>query len=89
MGKRLYKVREGKMIAGVCLGLSEYFGIDVSIVRIVVAVLSLFYFAGLVMYIVAAIVLPWKEDIYPSDNNFKDNSFSERRKEDDDYIDIE
>ncbi|MEJ8751622.1 PspC domain-containing protein [Lagierella sp. ICN-221743] len=88
MKKKLYKVREGKMVSGVCLGLSEYFDIDVSIVRIITAVLGLCYFAGLVMYIVAAIVLPWKEDIYPEDNNIKDNSYSQR-KEDDDYIDID
>lgn len=88
MKKKLYKAREGKMLAGVCQGLSEYFDIDVSIVRIIMAVLGLCYFAGLVMYIIAAIVLPWKEDIYPQDTNIRDNSYSQR-KEDDDYIDIE
>ncbi|MDO5017921.1 MAG: PspC domain-containing protein [Lagierella massiliensis] len=88
MQKKLYKVREGRMIQGVCLGLSEYFGVDVSIVRIITAVFGLFYFTGVVAYIVAAIVLPWKEDIYPSDKNFKDNSYKENGF-DDDYIDIE
>ncbi|WP_300410860.1 PspC domain-containing protein [Lagierella sp.] len=89
MDKRLYKVREGKMVAGVCLGLSEYFDIDVSIVRLATALLSLFYFTGLVMYIIAAIILPWKEDIYGEKDNFKDNSFSQRQKEEDEDITIE
>lgn len=88
MKKKLYKVRDGKMVSGVCLGLSEYFDVDVSIVRIITAVLGLCYFAGVVMYIVAAIVLPWKEDIYPQDTNIRDNSYSQNRN-DDDYIDIE
>ena len=37
--KRLYRVNEDKVILGVCSGLSEYFSIDVNIVRIATVVL--------------------------------------------------
>lgn len=61
--KRLYKVRNGKMICGVCLGLAEYFDLDPSIVRIGTVVLSCFVGTGILAYIVAAIILPEKEDL--------------------------
>lgn len=34
MAKPLYKIREGRIISGVCAGLAEYFNIDVNLVRI-------------------------------------------------------
>ena len=37
--RRLYRIRDGKMIAGVCKGLAAYFDIDATIVRIVFAAL--------------------------------------------------
>ena len=72
-GKKLYKVREGKVLAGVCQGLAEYLDMDVSIVRILTVVLALCYSVGLVAYIAAALILPWKEDLYPRDDfDFQD-----------------
>lgn len=72
-GKKLYKVREGKVLAGVCQGLAEYLNMDVSIVRILTVVLALCYSVGLVAYIAAALILPWKEDLYPRDDfDFQD-----------------
>ena len=68
-GKKLYKVREGKVLAGVCQGLAEYLDMDVSIVRILTVVLALCYSVGLVAYIAAALILPWKEDLYPQENS--------------------
>ena len=41
--KRLYRVEQGKILAGVCGGVAEYFNIDPSIVRIIWAAL---FFAG-------------------------------------------
>src|SRR4051812_5906161 len=32
--RRLYRIREGKQIEGVCTGLAAYFGMDVTIVRV-------------------------------------------------------
>jgi phage shock protein PspC (stress-responsive transcriptional regulator) len=39
--KRLYQIREGAIISGVCTGLAAYFNIDVTIVRIVFVLLAL------------------------------------------------
>lgn len=39
--KRIYKIENGKKIAGVCGGVAEYFDIDPVIVRVLWAVLSL------------------------------------------------
>jgi phage shock protein PspC (stress-responsive transcriptional regulator) len=57
--KRLYLVREGEMIAGVCNGLAAYFGVDPTIVRLVFVVL-LFLSGGLVAiaYLVLMFVVP-------------------------------
>ncbi|MCI6561760.1 MAG: PspC domain-containing protein [Ruminococcus sp.] len=58
--KRLYKNTQEKMICGVCKGLSEYFDIDVSIVRLLFVILALASGVGLILYIAAAIILPDK-----------------------------
>ena len=34
-GKQLYRSREGRLVAGVCAGLGDYFGIDATIVRLI------------------------------------------------------
>lgn len=49
------------MIAGVCYGLAEYFGIDVTILRFIWVIAVLFYGVGLVPYIILAIIMPNKE----------------------------
>lgn len=49
--KRLYRVNEGKILCGVCMGLSEYFEIDVTIVRLIWVFISLVYGSGLLLYI--------------------------------------
>ena len=60
--KKLYRVEEGKMIAGVCKGIAEYFNIDVTLVRLIWGIGSIFVGAGLLAYIIALIVMPKKED---------------------------
>ena len=57
--KQLIRPREGRMVAGVCAGIGEYFGIDANIVRLVFAVLTIFSVgAGALVYLIAWIVLP-------------------------------
>jgi len=57
--KRLYLVKEGEMIAGVCNGLAAYFGVDPTLVRLVFVVL-LFLSGGLlaIAYLVLMFVVP-------------------------------
>ena len=60
--KRLYQIREGAMISGVCNGIAAYLDIDVTIVRIVfvlLAVLTKGFF--LLVYAVMMFVIPYAE----------------------------
>lgn len=60
------KKSNNKVICGVCGGLADYFGIDATIVRLVVCVLSCIWGAGLLIYIAAALIMPSAEtpDLY-------------------------
>lgn len=57
-GKRLYRSRDDRMIAGVCGGLGEYFSIDPTIVRLILLFLMLWGGGGVLVYILAWIVIP-------------------------------
>lgn len=56
--KRLVRSREGRKIAGVCKGFADYFGLDVTLVRIVWLVCSVFGLLGVVAYIAGWIIMP-------------------------------
>ncbi|WP_291528820.1 PspC domain-containing protein [Bacteroides sp. UBA939] len=59
--KKLTRSRSDKMLAGVCGGLAEYFGLDSSLVRIGYVLLSLFTaFAGVLVYIIMWLIVPEK-----------------------------
>ncbi|MEA2669303.1 MAG: phage shock protein [Chloroflexota bacterium] len=63
-GKRLLRLRKGRMAAGVCAGLAAYFGVDVNLVRLGFGVLTVFYGLGILVYLIAWAVLPVEgEDI--------------------------
>lgn len=57
-GKKLYRSDENKMLAGVCGGIAEYFGVDPTLIRLAWVVFSLFGGSGLLAYILAAIIIP-------------------------------
>ena len=62
MSKRLTKGDPfDSMVSGVCLGLSDYFGIDVTILRFIWVIAILFYGVGLIPYIILAIIMPNKD----------------------------
>lgn len=58
--KKLYRIDDGKMIAGVCAGIAEYFDIDPTVVRLAWVLLSLFVGCGILAYIIALIIMPKK-----------------------------
>jgi phage shock protein PspC (stress-responsive transcriptional regulator) len=58
MDRRLYKSQTNKVLFGVCGGLGEYFNIDPTIIRLILALLVLFAGTGILAYIVAALVIP-------------------------------
>lgn len=58
MEKKLYKSSSDKVLAGVCGGIAEYFAVDTVIVRLAWVLVTLMAGAGLIAYIVAAIIIP-------------------------------
>ena len=58
--KKLYK-SNNRMICGVCAGIAEYLGIDPTVVRLIWAALGLTG-TGILLYIIAALVLPENMD---------------------------
>jgi len=58
IGKRLYRSRSDRKIAGVCGGLANYFGWDPVIPRIIFVALVLGAGSGLLAYVICWIVIP-------------------------------
>jgi phage shock protein C len=60
MGKRLYRSRTKRMVAGVCGGIAEYFNVDETLIRLGVAFVTAVTggVPGIVFYFVAAIIMP-------------------------------
>ncbi len=57
--KKLYRSRDEQMLAGVCGGLAEYFGIDPTIVRLLFVATVLLGMGGAVLvYILMMIIVP-------------------------------
>jgi phage shock protein C len=58
--KTLDRKREGRLVAGVCVGFADYFGFPVAAVRVVFAVAALPFFAflGALVYLVSWAVVP-------------------------------
>lgn len=57
----LRRSRTDRMIAGVCGGLAESFGIDSSTVRLITVLLVLFGGLSVWIYIIAAILMPLED----------------------------
>lgn len=63
MEKKLYKSNTDKKLCGVCVGVAEYFNIDSTIVRLGWAFATIFVGAGILAYIIAALIIPEKSEI--------------------------
>ena len=72
--KRLTKSYRDRVIAGVCGGVADFFGIDATLVRIAWAALALFGGSGLLLYIVCALIMPADCGNYPTEQNRQNNS---------------
>jgi phage shock protein C len=70
MEKKLYRDEHRKTIGGVCAGLAEYFGVDVSVVRVIFVLAVFLKGVGIIPYIVLWIVLPKRPYNY-NDPTFK------------------
>jgi phage shock protein PspC (stress-responsive transcriptional regulator) len=56
--RRLTRAHDGRVVAGVCQGAARYFDIDPVIFRVVLAALTVFGGAGVVVYVLAWVLIP-------------------------------
>ena len=55
--RKLYRSRRYRKLAGVCGGLAEFFGIDVTLVRFAFVIVFLLGGSGILIYLIAALIL--------------------------------
>jgi phage shock protein PspC (stress-responsive transcriptional regulator) len=58
MEKKLQRDINNKVIGGVCAGLANYFGTDVSLMRLLLAFMVLFAGTGIGLYLILWVVMP-------------------------------
>lgn len=66
-GKRLERSRTDRKIAGVCAGLAEHLGIDVTLMRLIwlFVIVMTGIFPGVIVYLLAWIVMPEEPETKP------------------------
>jgi phage shock protein PspC (stress-responsive transcriptional regulator) len=57
-GKRLERKLTGRYVAGVCIGLADYFGVDPNLIRVGFAVATLFAGIGPIAYLLGWALIP-------------------------------
>jgi phage shock protein PspC (stress-responsive transcriptional regulator) len=60
--KRLCRIRDGRLVTGVCAGIAAYFGADPTLVRLGFALLTVFGGIGVLLYLCAWVVMPDEAD---------------------------
>lgn len=58
MKKRLYRIESGKMLAGVCGGIAEYFNLDPTLIRALWILFCVLGGSGILLYIILAVIMP-------------------------------
>lgn len=56
--RTLYRRADDKILAGVCGGLADHLDIDQTVIRLLWVLFSLFYFVGVIAYIILVLVIP-------------------------------
>lgn len=56
--KKLVRSVDNRMVCGVCGGIGKYFNIDPTLIRLVWVLASVVGGSGLLVYIIAAIIIP-------------------------------
>ena len=59
---RFYRDKVNGKVCGVCAGISDYFGVDVTIIRIVFVAAAMLTGIGIPLYFIAAWIAPVKND---------------------------
>jgi phage shock protein PspC (stress-responsive transcriptional regulator) len=57
--KKLERPRSGRMLAGVCAAIAKYLNLDVTVVRVVYVLLTIFtVFSGAIVYFILMLLIP-------------------------------
>ena len=82
--KKLYRVTDNKVFCGVCSGLAEYFKIDVTLIRVIWALLTVFtaLFGGVLAYIICAAIIPERTEGGSSERSASNNSYTSKPSDD-------
>lgn len=80
--KKLYRSKKDSVLFGVCGGLGEYFEVDSTIIRIIFVILTIWGGAGILLYIIAILIMPYREgESVKKEIHEKAKEFSETMKE--------
>lgn len=79
MKKKFYRSQKEKKIMGVCGGLAEYFGFDVTFIRLTFILTSFLLGFGLLVYIILSFITPKATDYTPY-KEITDSAESKRNK---------
>lgn len=66
--KELYRIKQGRWLAGVCTGMAEYMNLSVTAVRCIMVGMGLFFGGGVLVYIASIFMIPWKPETPVSDD---------------------
>lgn len=61
--QRLIRSERNRMLAGVCGGLGEHFGVDPTLVRVAFVLLGVFGGSGVLIYLVMWLIVPNASDV--------------------------
>lgn len=66
--KKLRRPRTGRMLAGVCAGIANYFVLDPTVIRVVYTLATVFTaFSGVIIYFLLMLIIPEEENRYFQD----------------------
>lgn len=66
--KKLRRPRTGRMLAGVCAGIANYFALDPAVIRVVYTLATVFTaFSGVIIYFLLMLIIPEEENRYFQD----------------------
>lgn len=61
--KKLYRIPNEGMIAGICAGLGEYLDLDPTVIRLIFVLLAFGGGSGVLIYIIMWLIVPIKSEI--------------------------
>ena len=75
MNKKLYRDTANQKLAGVCAGLAKYLNVDVTVIRIIWALITLLGGSGIIAYLICWLIIPEEPGFTEADwHDVTDNS---------------